>query len=81
MLNTKLSALVKAGEVGVIDTRTLDLSIDQTLHDMIKMIKRMQAKRVVIDSLSGFALALAPEFNEDFRGSLYRMVAELTGMV
>jgi circadian clock protein KaiC len=80
LLNTKLSALVKAGQVGVIDTRSLDLSIDQALHDMIKMIKRMQAKRVVIDSLSGFALALAPEFSEDFRGSLYRMVAELTGM-
>jgi circadian clock protein KaiC len=80
LLNTKLSALVKAGQVGVIDTRSLDLSIDQALHDMIKMIKRTQAKRVVIDSLSGFALALAPEFSEDFRGSLYRMVAELTGM-
>jgi circadian clock protein KaiC len=40
----------------------------------------MQAKRVVIDSLSGFELALAPEFSEDFRGSLYRMVAELTSM-
>ena len=80
LLSKKLSALVKAGQVGVIDTRTLDLSIDQTLHDMIKMIKQMQARRVVIDSLSGFSLALAPEFSEDFRGSLYRMVAELTGM-
>ena len=80
LLNTRLSALVKAGHVGVIDTRTLDLSIDQTLHDLLKMIKRMQAKRVVIDSLSGFALALAPEFSEDFRGSLYRMVAELTAI-
>ena len=38
----------------------------------------MKAKRVVIDSLSGFELALAPEFHEDFRGSLYRMIAELT---
>jgi len=38
----------------------------------------MQAKRVVIDSLSGFELALAPEFSEDFRGSLYRLIAELT---
>ncbi len=80
LLNTKLSALVNAGQVGGIDTRSLDLSIDQALNDMIKMIKQMQAKRVVIDSLSGFALALAPEFSEDFRGSLYRMVAELTGM-
>ncbi|MDP2030483.1 MAG: ATPase domain-containing protein [Thiobacillus sp.] len=80
LLNNKLSALVKAGQVGVINTRSLDLSIDETLHDLIKMIDQMQAKRVVIDSLSGFELALAPEFSEDFRGSLYRMIAELTAM-
>jgi len=80
LLNNKLSEMVKTGKVGVINTRALDLSIDETLHDLIKMITRMQAKRVVIDSLSGFELALAPEFSEDFRGSLYRMVAELTAM-
>lgn len=80
LLNNKLQQLVAAGQVGVIDTRSLDLSIDETLHDLIVMINRMQAKRLVIDSLSGFELALAPEFSEDFRGSLYRMVAELTAM-
>lgn len=78
--NKKLYAMVQAGQVGVIDTRALDLSIDETLHDLIEMINRLQAKRVVIDSLSGFELALSPEFSEDFRGSLYRMVAELTSM-
>ena len=80
LLSNKLNTLVEAGQVGVIDTRSLDLSIDETLNDLIVMITRMQAKRVVIDSLSGFELALAPEFQEDFRGSLYRMIAELTGM-
>ena len=80
LLSTKLHALVKAKQIGVIDTRPLDLSIDQTLHDLLEMINRMKAKRLVIDSLSGFELALAPEFREDFRGSLYRMIAELTGM-
>lgn len=80
LLSNKLHALVKTGQVGVIDTRSLDLSIDETLHDLITMITQMQAKRVVIDSLSGFELALAPEFQEDFRGSLYRMIAELTSM-
>ncbi|MGV8894691.1 MAG: RAD55 family ATPase [Burkholderiaceae bacterium] len=80
LLSKKLYALVKTGHVGAIDTRSLDLSIDETLHDLIKMIQRMQAKRVVIDSLSGFQLALAPQFSEDFRGSLYRMIAELTSM-
>lgn len=79
LLNNKLHDMVSQGQVGVIDTRALDLSIDETLHDMIRMIDRMQARRVVIDSLSGFELALAPQFSEDFRGSLYRMVAELTG--
>ncbi len=64
----------------MIDTRSLDLSIDEILHDLIALINRMQAKRLVIDSLSGFELSLAPEFSEDFRGSLYRMIAELTGM-
>jgi circadian clock protein KaiC len=78
--NKRLLPLIQSGQVGVIDTRSLDLSIDETLHDLIEMIDRMQAKRVVIDSLSGFELALAPEFSEDFRGSLYRMVAELTAM-
>jgi circadian clock protein KaiC len=78
--NRKLYPLVKDGQVGMIDTRSLDLSIDETLHDLIEMINRMKAKRVVIDSLSGFELALAPEFSEDFRGSLYRMIAELTSM-
>lgn len=78
--NMKLYSMIQAKQVGVIDTRSLDLSIDETLHDLIEMIDRIQAKRVVIDSLSGFELALAPEFSEDFRGSLYRMVAELTGM-
>jgi circadian clock protein KaiC len=78
--NKTLYPLVKDGKVGMIDTRSLDLSIDETLHDLIEMIGRMKAKRVVIDSLSGFELALAPEFSEDFRGSLYRLVAELTGM-
>ena len=80
LFNTQLNTLIMSGKVGVIDTRSLDLSIDETLYDLKEMITRMKAKRVVIDSLSGFELSLAPEFSEDFRGSLYRMIAELTNM-
>lgn len=80
LLRGKLHTLVQQGAVGLIDTRSLGLSIDETLHDMVAMIERMGAQRVVIDSLSGFELALAPEFSEDFRGSLYRMVSVLTAM-
>jgi len=74
----RLDALVESGAVGMINTRTLDLSLDEVLHDLTEMVVRMQAKRVVIDSLSGFEMALAPVFREDFRESLYRLVASLT---
>ncbi len=80
LLSHQLNELVKSGKVGLIDTRALDLSIDETLHNMVQMINSMQAKRVVIDSLSGFELALAPVFRENFRETLYRMIAALTAM-
>jgi circadian clock protein KaiC len=69
---------VRAGQVGIIHTRPLDLSIDEMMHEVIEEIARLQARRVVIDSLSGFELALAPTFREDFRESLYRMIGTLT---
>jgi len=75
-----LDQAVRDGQVGIIHTRPLDLSIDETLHELTDAIDRLQARRVVIDSLSGFELALAPTFREDFRESLYRLVAALTGM-
>jgi circadian clock protein KaiC len=36
------------------------------------------ATRVVIDSLSGFEVALAPTYRQDFRESLYRLIGALT---
>lgn len=75
-----LEDLIRMGQLSVIDTRALDLSIDETLYELTETIRRTNAKRVVIDSLSGFELALAPTFREDFRESLYRMVMVLTGM-
>jgi circadian clock protein KaiC len=44
------------------------------------LIQHMKATRVVIDSLSGFELAVAPSFREDFRESLFRMVAVLAAL-
>lgn len=46
---------------------------------VLDAIKRVGAKRVVIDSLVGFEMALAPSFRADFRESLYRMIGALTG--
>ena len=64
----------------MVDTRALDLSIDETLYALTEMIERTGATRVVIDSLSGFELALAPTFREDFQESLHRMIAVLTSL-
>ncbi|MEO7402270.1 MAG: ATPase domain-containing protein, partial [Burkholderiales bacterium] len=78
--NPRLDELIAGGHVGIIDTRALDLSIDETLYALTEMIEATGASRVVIDSLSGFELALAPTFREDFRESLHRMVAVLTAL-
>jgi len=59
--------------------RPLDLSVDETMQQILDAVKRTNAKRVVIDSLVGFEMALAPGFRMDFRESLYRMIAALTG--
>ena len=78
MMNDVLDQLVTDGSVELLNVRTLDVSVDETLHELVRMIDRTGAKRVVLDSLSGFELALAPEFREDFRESLYRMTTVLS---
>jgi circadian clock protein KaiC len=72
--------LVEEKMLEVVYLRPLDLSIDETLLELQDAVKRLGAKRAVIDSLSGLELALAPTFREDFRESLYRMVGALTGL-
>ena len=60
--------------------RPLDRSVDETLYAIREAVIRTRAKRVVIDSLSGFEMAVSPGFREDFRESLYRLVGVLTGL-
>ncbi|HEU4460057.1 MAG TPA: ATPase domain-containing protein [Methylibium sp.] len=73
-----LAELIRKGSVGVVQHQALDLSIDEVLLLLLRESRRIGAKRVVIDSLSGFELSVAPTFREDFRESLSRMVAALT---
>ena len=75
--NKIVAALVASGAVSVVDSRAPDLSIDEIVLMLITEIRRLKASRVVIDSLSGFELALAPTFRSDFRESLSRMVSAL----
>jgi circadian clock protein KaiC len=73
-----LSTPQRTGKLEMIYLRPLDLSVDETMQEILDAVKRTNAKRVVIDSLVGFEMALAPGFREDFRESLYRMIAALT---
>lgn len=68
----------KDGALKVVYIRPLDLSVDETVHEIVGAVKEIGAKRVVLDSLVGFEMALAPEFRHEFRESLYRMIGALT---
>ncbi len=72
-----LAELLASGRVGMVDTGVEDLSVDEIAILLIEEIRRLGARRVVLDSLSGFELALAPTFREDFREALSRMVSAL----
>jgi circadian clock protein KaiC len=78
MFGIDLDAPQKKDALRLIYLRPMDLSVDETLHEIVKAVKEIGARRLVIDSLAGFELALAPGFREDFRESLYRMIAALT---
>lgn len=76
--NPQVGKMIDAGKLALIYLRPLDLSVDEALFSILEAVDRLGAKRVVIDSLSGFEVALAPTFREDFRESLYRLVGTLT---
>ena len=75
-----LKTSIDTGSLEVIYLRPLDLSVDEMMQELIEAVRRTGAKRLVIDSLAGFEMALAPGFRADFRESLYRMIFALTGV-
>ena len=79
-LGRDLGQMIHDGQVAMVYLRPLDLSVDETLYELRQTIARTNARRVAIDSLSGFEMAVSPGFREDFRESLYRLVGVLTGL-
>ena len=75
-----LQTAVQDGLLEIIYLRPLDLSVDEMMQELIDAVHRTDAKRLVLDSLAGFEMALAPGFRADFRESLYRMIFALTGI-
>ena len=79
-LGETVARQIREGSLHVIYMRPLELSLDETLDEVRTVVLAHGVKRIVIDSLSGLELALAPAFREDFRETLHRMVAMLTAM-
>ena len=79
-LGLDLESPRKDGKLKILYLRPLDLSVDETMHSILDSVQKIGAKRLVIDSLAGFEMALSPGFRADFRESLYRMIFALTGI-
>jgi circadian clock protein KaiC len=69
--------LIETDRIGVVNTQVMSLSVNEIAMLLIEEIDRLKATRVVIDSLSGFELSLAPTFRDDFRESMAQMVVAL----
>jgi circadian clock protein KaiC len=79
-VSVDFQAAVRDDRLRIIYLRPLDLSVDETLEEIRVSVQQLGATRVVIDSISGFEVALAPTFREDFRESLYRLIGALTAL-
>ncbi len=79
-LGATIDSQIKAGSLHVVYLRPLDLSLEETMAEVRRVVLAHGIRRVVIDSLSGLELALAPVVQEDFREMLHRMVGMLTAM-
>jgi circadian clock protein KaiC len=75
--NAELAELVQKGQVAVVKSRSLSLSVEELMDEMCTAIDAIGATRVVIDSLSEIGLFLAPEARSDLRVAVFRTLAEL----
>jgi circadian clock protein KaiC len=75
--NAELAQMVQSGQVAVVESRSLSLSVEELLDDMLSAIDRLGATRVVIDSLSEMELYLAPEERRDLRLVVFRALVPL----
>lgn len=73
----EMADLINNDQIGVVNTQLSSLSVDEISRLIIAEVTRLKANRVVIDSLSGFELVLAPTFRDDFRESLAQMVSAI----
>lgn len=78
-LNFGMDELIDQGLLRFVHIRPQDLSAGEMLYEIQQAIEEIGAKRVALDSLAGFEVALAPTFREEFREGLYHLVESLVG--
>jgi len=78
-LGVDLEAMVSQNKLALVYLRRLDLTLEEALLEIQGAVQQLGARRLAVDSLSVFELALAPTFREDFRESLFRMIGALAG--
>jgi circadian clock protein KaiC len=72
-----LRALEREGLLEMIYLRPTDLSVDEVLGRINEAVLRIKARRLVVNSISGFEIALTPGSRDDLREGLYRLVASM----
>jgi circadian clock protein KaiC len=75
--NRELVRMVLAGQVTVLESLSLSLTVEEVMDQLLEAIERTGATRVVIDSLSEIGLYLAPEFRHDLRLAVFRTLSML----
>jgi circadian clock protein KaiC len=75
--NAELAQMAQEGSVAVVESRSLSLSVEEMLDELLNAIERTGASRVVIDSLSEIGLYLAPEVRAELRVAVFRTLASL----
>jgi circadian clock protein KaiC len=73
----QFAAMIKAGQVVIVESRSLSLTVEELLDELTEAIDRTGATRVVIDSVSELGLYLAPEFRTDLRLTVFRTLSAL----
>jgi circadian clock protein KaiC len=76
-LGADLPRLERDGRLSVVHLHTLDVSTAETVVEIRAALVRLEARRLVLDSLSALEQSLAPSFRDDFHESPFRMVRGL----
>ena len=78
-MGVDLEAMVRVGALEIVSFRPLDLTPAEIFQQIQEAVVRLGARRLAIDSLTAFGLALTPSYRADYRESLHRLIRSLAG--